>query len=313
MREGAWQAISCAAAVVVAAIAIAGCGGSTPTSAAAPTAVLLEHLPPGTSFVREANLVTARARLGLPVDARFASGLSSMKGPQALFSEVAAGAFPDLARPVNPIMRVLDPGKVTVLVWAVPTFSATTPFFSAVLIATSQSQSSLRARFASAGYVRHGQQWSTHLPAPRPGMQYAALFPGGIALTGDSATASRVAVPRTAGASNAAVVALLKRAGAAPIIAGEALPSGCVKSITITDWLSPHTGGLEIATRTAPDVARLRTGPLEPDRGSPVASKPTVDHGLLHATLSQPGSGTPRVPFTFATTDTFSAHDFYPC
>jgi hypothetical protein len=86
-----------------------------------------------------------------------------------------------------------------------------------------------------------------------------------------------------------------------------------VKSIAIIDRLSPHVGALEIATRTTPDVARLRTGPLEPDRGSPVASKPTVDHGLLHATLSQPGAATPPVPFTFTTADTFSAHDFYPC
>ena len=313
MGEGVWQAVSCGAAVVVAAIALGGCSGSTPTGAPDPTAVLLEHLPPRTSMVVKANLVTARARLGLPADARFAAGLSSRRGPQALFSEVAAGALPDLVSPVTPIMRVLDPGKVTVLVYALPTFTGRTPFSSATLIATSQSESSLRARLASAGYVHHGQQWSVHLPEPVPGVEYAELFPGGIALTNDPAATSTVAVQRTAGASNAAVVALLKRAGAAPIAVGEVLPSGCVKSITITDELSPHTGELEIATRTAPDVARLRIGPLEPDRGSPIASNPTVDHGLLHATLSQPGAGTPPVPFTFATADTFSAHDFYPC
>jgi hypothetical protein len=132
-------------------------------------------------------------------------------------------------------------------------------------------------------------------------------------LTGDSATGSTIAAQRTASASDAAVVAMVKRAGAAPIVAGELLPTGCVQSITISDWLSPHTGGLEIATRAAPRLSRLRTGPLEPDRGSPIASNPTLDHGLLHATLSQPGAPKPVVPFTFATADTFSAHDFYPC
>src|SRR5581483_1910390 len=160
---------------------------------------------------------------------------------------------------------------------------------------------------------RHGQEWSVHLPPPVPGVEYAELFPGGIALSGDPDETATIAAQRARGTANAGIVALLKRAGAAPIVHGELLPSGCVKSIAITDELSPHTGELEITTRTPPNVSRLRTGPLEPDRGSPVASDPGLDGGLLHATLSQPGTGTPPVPFNFVTTDTFSAHDFYPC